>query len=144
MEESQELLEKATRERIRKNGFMLHNHIELESVERDRAVFKLDIRPESCNPYGMVHGGALVTLADSVCGTAAFSTGRTCVTLDCSMQYLAPAKGARIFCTATPKKLGRTVQVYDAALTDETGRLVASGTYTFFAVGPADLDHIDN
>ena len=60
------------------------------------------------------------------------------------MQYLAPAKGARIFCTATPKKLGRTVQVYDAALTDETGRLVASGTYTFFAVGPADLDHIDN
>ena len=44
-------------------------------------------------------GGALVTLADTVCGTAAFTTGHMCVTLDCSMQYLAPASGARITCT---------------------------------------------
>ena len=88
MEESQELLEKATRERIRKNGFMLHNHIELESVERDRAVFKLDIRPESCNPYGMVHGGAIYTLADNATGTAAHSDGRYYVTKTSALHFL--------------------------------------------------------
>ena len=127
------------------NSFGPANHMYVTRLGEDHsAEGVLEVQPTSLNPLGMVHGGALVTLADSVCGTAAFSTGRTCVTLDCSMQYLAPAKGARIFCTATPKKLGRTVQVYDAALTDETGRLVTSGTYTFFAVGPADLDHIDN
>ena len=132
--------------RVNESGcFAPHNHIYVTELRDDHSASGvLEIQPSSLNPLGIVHGGALVTLADSVCGTAAFSTGRTCVTLDCSMQYLAPAKGARIFCTATPKKLGRTVQVYDAALTDETGRLVASGTYTFFAVGPADLDHIDN
>ena len=63
MEETQQTLEERTRERIRKNGFMIHNHIELESVEKDRAVFRLDIRSESCNPYGMVHGGAIYTMA---------------------------------------------------------------------------------
>ncbi|WP_368243718.1 PaaI family thioesterase, partial [Flavonifractor plautii] len=81
---------------------------------------------------------ALVTLADTVCGTAAFTTGHMCVTLDCSMQYLAPASGARITCTATPRKLGKTVLVYEAVLTDDTGRTVATGVYTFFAKGPAN------
>ena len=76
-------------------------------------------------------------------GTAAFTTGQACVTLDCTMQYLAPARGAQIFCTAVPKKLGRTVLVYDTQLTDEAGRLVAAGTYTFFATGPADLSVLD-
>ena len=52
-------LEKKARERMEKNSFMLHNYMELESVEMDRAVFRLEIRPESQNPYGMVHGGAI-------------------------------------------------------------------------------------
>ena len=64
-------LEQNTRQRLQKNAFMLHNHIELESVEPDRAVFRLDIRPESRNPYGMVHGGAIYTMADNATGTAA-------------------------------------------------------------------------
>ena len=45
--------------RLGKNAFTVHNFYELEDVEQDRAVYRLDIRPESLNPYGMVHGGAL-------------------------------------------------------------------------------------
>ena len=132
--------------RVNESGcFAPHNHIYVTELRDDHSASGvLEIQPSSLNPLGIVHGGALVTLADTHEPAFLLLYARTCVTLDCSMQYLAPAKGARIFCTATPKKLGRTVQVYDAALTDETGRLVASGTYTFFAVGPADLDHIDN
>ena len=121
------------------NSFAPANHMFVTQVGEDHsAQGVLEVQPTSLNPMGMVHGGALVALADTVCGTAAFSTGHTCVTLDCSMQYLAQARGARIFCTATPKKLGRTIMVYDAALTDEAGKLVATGIYTFFALGPAD------
>ena len=65
-------LEKYLRERrMRKNAFTEHNFFELESVETDRVVYRLDIREESRNPYGMVHGGALYTLADDAAGTAA-------------------------------------------------------------------------
>ena len=59
-----------TRERLSRNAFMRYNHMELESVQPDRAVFRLDIRPESRNPFGMVHGGALYTLADNEIGRA--------------------------------------------------------------------------
>ena len=69
-------LEMRTRERIKTNAFMIHNHIEIESVEPDRAVFRLEIRPESKNPYGMVHGGAIYTLADNATGSAAHTDGR--------------------------------------------------------------------
>ena len=78
-------------------------------------------------------GGALFTLADTVTGTAAYTIGdRPCVTLDSSMQFLAAARGDKVFCVATPKKIGRTIVVYDVALTDGEERLVASGTFTFF------------
>ena len=58
-------LEETMRERLKKNQFMSYNHIELEHVEPDYAVFRLDIRPESRNIFGMVHGGALYTMADN-------------------------------------------------------------------------------
>ena len=115
------------------------NHMYVTELRPDHsAVGVLEVQPSSLNPMGIVHGGALVTLADTVCGTAAFTTGHMCVTLDCSMQYLAPASGARITCTATPRKLGKTVLVYEAVLTDDTGRTVATGVYTFFAKAPAN------
>lgn len=94
---------------------------------------ELEIRTETKNPLGVVHGGALFTLADTVAGTAAYTTGRSCVTLDSSMQFLAAAKGDKVFCVATPKKVGRTIVVYDIAITDSEERLVATGTFTFFA-----------
>ena len=63
------------------------NHMYVTELRPDHsAVGVLEVQPSSLNPMGIVHGGALVTLADTVCGTAAFTTGHMCVTLDCSMQ----------------------------------------------------------
>ena len=108
------------------------NHMYVTELRPDHsAVGVLEVQPSSLNPIGIVHGGALVTLADTVCGPAAFTTGHMCVTL-------APGAGARITGTATPRKLGKTVLVYEAVLTDDTGRTVATGVYTFFAKGPAN------
>ena len=52
----------------KKNLFATYNHIEAEFVEPDHAIFKLEIRPESKNPYGIVHGGAIYTMADNATG----------------------------------------------------------------------------
>ena len=121
-------------ERVNHNGLFADvSHVSVTSVGEDHSARGvLDIHPSTLNPLGIVHGGALVTLADTVAGVAAWAGGRVCVTLDSSMQYLSPGRGKQITCTATPKKQGRTILVYDAALTDETGKLVAIGTYTFF------------
>ena len=100
---------------------------------------ELIIRPETRNPMGVVHGGALFTLADTVAGTAAFTTGRNCVTLDSSMQFLSAARGDKVRCVAKPKKAGRTIMVYEISITDSEERLVATGIFTFFATGEHKL-----
>ena len=51
------------------------NHMYVTELRPDHsAVGVLEVQPSSLNPMGIVHGGALVTLADTVCGTAAFTT----------------------------------------------------------------------
>lgn len=109
------------------------NHIHVTWAEDGQAEGILEITPESLNPMGIVHGGALVTLADTVAGIASYSKSGPCVTLDSTMQYLAPGTGKHITCVAKPKKVGKTIQVYDALLTDDQGRTVATGTYTYFS-----------
>ena len=104
---------------------------------------EMEIRTDTQNPMGVVHGGALFTLADTVAGTAAFTTGRTCVTLDSSMQFLAAARGDKVFCVAAPKKVGRTILVYDISITDSEDRLVATGIFTFYATGACRIPEED-
>ena len=70
------------------NAFAVYNHIELETAEEDRAVLRLTAVADSCNPYGIIHGGALYTLADSACGTAIHSDGRAYVTQRGELSYL--------------------------------------------------------
>ena len=140
MNETQEELMRDTQERIRKNAFMLHNHIELESVERDRAVFKLDIRPESCNPYGMVHGGAIYTLADNATGTAAHSDGRHYVTQTSALHFLRNQSRGTVRATAWVRHRGKSTVLTSVDITSEDGKLLATGEFTFFCVDKALMD----
>ena len=112
--------------------FSYENGVTLTKVEPGRAEGVLEVGPNSINPYGNVHGGALATLMDTVAGCCACSKGGSCVTANCTMEFLRPATGPTITCVATPKKLGRTLSVVQAELRNAQGALVATGTYTFF------------
>ena len=49
-----------------KNAFMLHCHVEpVDLSQPDRARFRMEGRPDLLNPHGVIHGGALYTLADN-------------------------------------------------------------------------------
>lgn len=112
--------------------FSYENGIYVTKVEPGRAEGVLEVGPDSINPHGMVHGGALATLADTVGGSCACAAGRRCVTAGSSMEFLRPASGKRITCIATPKKEGRTLSVIQVELYNDAGKLVATGTFTFF------------
>ena len=112
--------------------FSYENGVTVTHVEPGRAEGVLEIGPNSINPHGNVHGGALATLADTVGGCCACSKGGQCVTASSTMEFLRPAWGGRIYCEATPKKLGRKLSVIQVTLTDEQEKVVATGTFTFF------------
>lgn len=136
------------------DSFSAHNNIRITAVYDDgSAEGDLTVTPQSLNPYGIVHGGCLAALADTVGGWAASTARfRNCVTVNYAFNFLRPAKGSnrKIHCEAVPEKLGSTLCVYRLTLTDDEGVEVANGNFTFFlldsrpelpeGIGPEDLE----
>lgn len=133
------LLER-TRERLARNAFMHHNYMELESVRQDRAVFWMDIRPESMNPFGMVHGGALYTMADNAAGVAVHTDGRFYVTQTSSLHFLRNQGAGTVRAEGRVRHRGKSTCLAEVDITGEDGALLATGEFTFFCVDPALLE----
>ena len=127
-------LEERTRKRLERNAFMLHNHIEMVSVDADPAHFRLEIQPESCNPFGLIHGGAIYTLADNATGTAAYSDGRLYVTQNSALHFLRNQAQGTVYATAWVRHRGNSTVLTAVDITGEDGRLLATGEFTFFCV----------
>lgn len=115
----------------RPGQFSFENGITVTVARPGYAEGVLSVRQSSHNPNGTVHGGCLYTLADTVAGSAACDPEHSCVTVNSSFEFLRPAYGPEIRCTATPKKLGRSLPVVQVTLTDAQEKVVATGTFTF-------------
>ena len=117
------------------NTFMHHNFNERVTVDTDYAVCKLDIRPESLNPFGMVHGGALCTLADNAAGVAVHTDGRLYVTQSSTFNVLKNQGSGTIYATARVRHRGRTTALVAVDITGDNGRLLSTAEFTMFCVG---------
>ena len=129
-----------TRERLSRNAFMHYNHMELEAVRQDWAVFRLDIRPESRNPFGMVHGGALYTLADNAAGVAVHTDGRSYVTQTSSLHFLHNQPEGTVRAEGRVRHRGKTTCLAKVDITGTDGILLATGEFIFFCVTPAPAE----
>lgn len=89
----------------------------------------MPLRPGHFAPNGYVHGGAIVSLADTACGYGTQlglpdgAAGFTTVSLTSS--FIGAAREGDLTCDARRTHGGRTTQVWDATVTDTEGRTVA-------------------
>ena len=118
------------------NYFALYNHIELEDATAEQVVIRLDINDNSKNPLGIVHGGAMYTMADCASGIVAHTDGRRYVTQTSTMHYLSNRKEGTIRAVGTVIHRGRTTCIVETDVVDEAGKLLAMGEFSFFC-----LDH---
>lgn len=119
------------------NLFSSHNGMSVTEITPDYVLGELAVSPTSMNPRGIVHGGCLSSLMDTVAGISACTSGFSCVTLNCTMSYMRPVSDSKkVYCKATPVKMGRTICVISCELTDDNGTLVTTGTYTFYLKEP--------
>lgn len=119
-------------ELFRKNHFMSRLGVE---VREDNGSFiaEVDITEGHLNPYGMVHGGMLYALADSVVGLAVRALGnKKAVTLNADFNYLSNVSSGKIIATAEKIRAGRTIAVMNSEVRSETGKLLATGTFTYY------------
>ncbi len=116
------------------NPFMQYNHIEIDSVTLDEAAMSLDIRKDSTNIYGFVHGGALFTMADCCAGLTARSDGRQYVTQNASVNFIHNVKSGHLTAHGKTISRGRHVCVVSVEITSETGSLLFSSTFSMYCV----------
>lgn len=130
----------STQKHLSRNAFMAYNHMELEMVQPDRAVFRMEIRPESKNPFGMVHGGALYTMADNAAGVAVHTDGRTYVTQNSSLHFLRNQRAGTVRAEGRIRHRGNSTCLAEVDITGEGGVLLATGEFTFFRVDPGLME----
>lgn len=119
------------------NSFFDCNHMTVVLREQDHAVTELVVRPESTNPYGRVHGGAIYTLGDTSAGQAVHSDGRLYVTQYSSVHFLSNVTvGHTVRAESTVRHRGRSTCLCEVTFTDENGALLATGQYTYFCITP--------
>lgn len=125
--------EKLIAYRNRYNRFSTRLGIVLEEVRTGYALARKTVDVDDTNPMGYAQGGVYYTLADSVCGSAAYAYGYKTVTLDASYHYFHSASPGDILTgVATVLHHGKTTAVFDVRITDQKGRLLGSGTFTFY------------
>ena len=95
---------------------------------------RLEWAPDRCTAGGLLHGGALMALADSCGGVCAFlnlpegSTGRA--TIESKTNFVRAVRDGAVLAATRPLYKGRTMIVLESELTREDGALVAKVTQT--------------
>lgn len=120
------------REFFAMDKFSTDNNMVVDSVGDKTAVCSLTITPGHLNAVGNVMGGVYYTLADFTFAVATNHEVPGTVSLSSTINYIAPAKGKRIICTAECVKDGKTTCNYEMRLKDENGNLLATVYTTGF------------
>ena len=105
--------------------------IALDEASAERVVARLDWAPRLCTSGGLMHGGALMTLADTTGALVTFlglPEGATTATITSTSQLFRPVTGGAVRAVAVPLNRGRTAVTAQTSLFDAGGRLVAQTT----------------
>ena len=98
--------------------------IEFTSIEPGRLTSRLAIRRELMAPNGFLHAAAIIGLADTTCGYGTIAHlpngAQNFTTLELKSNFIGTAREGIIACVATQAHSGRTTQIWDAAVTDES------------------------
>ena len=108
--------------------------IEFVEIGDDFIKARMPVNATTRQPFGRLHGGASVALAESVgsCGGALTINPdvQTIVGMEINANHIRPAGEGYVFAVARPEALGRTTQVWTIRITDETDRLVCISRMT--------------
>lgn len=112
--------------------------VEVLSATPDEVHGRLPWSAERCTAGGILHGGALLTLADSLGGICAYLNlppGRRTVTLESKSNFIRGVREGQVEGTARPLHAGRTTILVETRVVDGEGRLVSITLQTQAVIG---------
>lgn len=112
--------------------------IEFTELAADRCVATMPVGPRVHQPFGYLHGGASVALAETVASvgaTLAAPEGLVAFGLEINANHLRPMREGTLRAVGQPLHRGKTTQVWEVKLYDEAERLVCVSRCTLALVG---------
>ena len=103
----------------------------LDEAGPDRVIARLDWAPHLCTTAGVMHGGVLMSLADTAGALVTFlglPDGATTATITSTSQLFRPVLGGTVRAVSVPLHRGRTTVTAQTSLHDSEQRLVAQTT----------------
>jgi 1,4-dihydroxy-2-naphthoyl-CoA hydrolase len=108
--------------------------VELQEASQSEVRGALAWAPERCTAGGILHGGALIGLADSLGGLCAYLNlpkgASGTATVESKTNFFRAVRGGHVTAVARPLHVGRTFIVVQTDLHDDRGRHVARVTQT--------------
>jgi 1,4-dihydroxy-2-naphthoyl-CoA hydrolase len=109
--------------------------IEFIDVQPDFIKAKMPVDSRTKQPYGLLHGGASVVLAETLGSIAASlavadPTTQRGVGVEINANHMKSVKEGFVIGTCTALKIGKTLHVYDIKIHDESGNLVCVSRLT--------------
>lgn len=99
---------------------------------------RMPVNERTKQPFGRLHGGASVVLAETVASVAGAMTvdpaTHATVGMEINANHIRPAKDGWVTATATAESIGRTTQVWTIRIVDEDDRLVCLSRMTLAVI----------
>lgn len=111
--------------------FAGHLGLVLEEADASRVIARLNWAPHLCTSGGVMHGGVLMSLADTAGALVTFlglPEGKTTATITSTSHMFRPVSGGTVRAVAVPLHRGRTTVTAQTSVYDAAERLVAQTT----------------
>jgi 1,4-dihydroxy-2-naphthoyl-CoA hydrolase len=119
---------------LSKNTMVEHLGIEFTEVGRDYLKARMPVDHRTHQPYGLLHGGASVALAETLGSVGAHCMVNPdthyCVGLEINANHIRGVREGWVTGTASPIHVGRSTQVWEIRIETEDGRLVCISRIT--------------
>lgn len=111
--------------------------IEIEEMGPERVTATMPVTPDHHQPFGLLHGGVSVVLAETAASVGAYLAapeGKGAAGIEVNANHVRPMREGTLTATATPLHTGQTTQVWEVKLRDEADRLVCASRCTLAVV----------
>ncbi len=116
------------------NTLVAHLDIVIEAIGEDSITGSMPVDARTHQPYGILHGGASVALAETLGSVGAALTVDVSryrvVGLDINANHVRGVREGRVTAVATPFHLGRTTQVWSIEQRDDRDKLTCVSRLT--------------
>jgi 1,4-dihydroxy-2-naphthoyl-CoA hydrolase len=112
--------------------------IEFQLLGKDEVIVTMPVDHRTHQPFGILHGGASVVLAETACSVGAWLNvdrhTQTAVGLEINANHLRPVRTGTVTATARPVHIGALTQVWEVVITNETGHKVCISRCTMAVI----------